>query len=146
MFGASVAIAAFLYFRSGDRQAAMAEQGNPASLRLAVTFAGAYALVSFVVAAVQAEFGVRALYPVALLAGLTDVDAITLSSSQLVDEGRLDAGTAWRMILVASLANLAFKGVLAAIIGGPRLLRRLAPAIGLTLAAGAIVLWLWPAS
>jgi uncharacterized membrane protein (DUF4010 family) len=42
-------------------------------------------------AATQAEFGVEALYPVAVLSGLTDMDAITLSTSQLVSHGRLEA-------------------------------------------------------
>jgi uncharacterized membrane protein (DUF4010 family) len=122
----------------------MAEQGNPADLRLAMTFAAIYAVVSFAVAAVQAEFGVQALYPVALLAGLTDVDAVTLSSSQLVAQGRLDTGIAWRMILVASLSNLAFKGAMVAVIGGRALFRYLAPAFAVAIAAGTAILWAWP--
>jgi uncharacterized membrane protein (DUF4010 family) len=144
MFGASAVISAGLFFLSRDRHAEMAEQGNPADLRLAMTFAAIYAVVSFAVAAVQAEFGVQALYPVALLAGLTDVDAVTLSSSQLVAQGRLDTGIAWRMILVASLSNLAFKGAMVAVIGGRALFRYLAPAFAVAIAAGTAILWAWP--
>jgi uncharacterized membrane protein (DUF4010 family) len=87
---------------------------------------------------------VQALYPVALLAGLTDVDAITLSSSQLVSQGRLESGTAWRMILTASLSNIAFKAVMATALGGRRLLRYLAPAFGIAIAVGMVILWAWP--
>jgi uncharacterized membrane protein (DUF4010 family) len=144
MLGACAVIAVVLLLRPHDRKAAPAEQGNPANLRLGLTFAAVYALVSFVVTAVQAEFGVKALYPVAILSGLTDVDAITLSSSQLASEGRLDPDTAWRLILLASLSNLVFKGGMAAVIGGRRLLVHLAPAFGVALLAGAAILWLWP--
>jgi uncharacterized membrane protein (DUF4010 family) len=145
MLAASIVVAAVLYFRTRDHRAPMAEQGNPADLRLAVTFAAVYALVSFVVAAVKTEFGVQALYPVALVAGLTDVDAITLSSSQLVAQGRLEPGTAWRVILVASLSNLMFKGGMVAVIGGRRLVRFILPAFGGVLLAGVAILLFWPA-
>jgi uncharacterized membrane protein (DUF4010 family) len=72
------------------------------------------------------------------------MDAITLSTSQLANRGRLDPGTAWRMILLASLSNFVFKGGLAAVIGGRALLRRLAPAFGAALITGAAILWRWP--
>jgi uncharacterized membrane protein (DUF4010 family) len=144
MLAASAAISIGLFVVSRDHRAEMAEQGNPASLRLGLTFAAVYAVVTFVIAAVEAEVGLSALYPVALVAGLTDVDAITLSSSQLVAHGRLDGEVAWRMVLVATLSNLAFKGVMAGILGGKRLLRFLAPAFGLTLLAGIAVLGFWP--
>ena len=106
-----------------------------------MTFAGIYAVISFVVAAVQSEFGVEALYPVAVIAGLTDVDAITLSSSQLVSQGRLDADTAWRLILVASLSNLVFKGGMVAVIGGRALLKHVVPAFGAAVFIVAVDCW-----
>src|SRR5688572_20367398 len=145
MLGACVAIAAVLAMRDGDRKAPAAEQGNPANLRTAIVFAAVYALVSFAVAATQAEFGVTALYPVAVLSGLTDMDAITLSTSQLVTEGRLAADAAWRLIVVASLANFLFKGILATVIGGRALFKHLAPAFLAAFVAGIAILGLWPA-
>jgi uncharacterized membrane protein (DUF4010 family) len=60
-----------------------------------------------------------------------------------VTEGRLDAGSAWRLILVASLSNFVFKGGMAAAIGGRTLVRHLAPAFGAALAAGAAILAFW---
>ncbi len=145
MLAASAAIAAVLYFRTRDHETPMAEQGNPADLRLAMTFAGVYALVSFVVTAVKTEFGVQALYPVALIAGLTDVDAITLSSSKLVTQGRLNPDAAWRVIMVASLSNLVFKAGMVAVIGGRKLLALVLPAFGAVLVVGAALLLWWPA-
>jgi uncharacterized membrane protein (DUF4010 family) len=144
MFVASGAISAVLFFMSRGRQSQMPEQGNPANLRVALTFAAIYAVISFAVSASRAEFGGQALYPVALISGLTDVDAITLSSSQLVAQGRLDPDTAWRVILLASLSNLVFKGALVWFLGGRALMKFVAPAFGATLLAGAVCLWLWP--
>lgn len=144
MLGASVAIAAMLYFLTRDHQVPMAEQGNPANLSVAMIFGGLYAIIVFAVAATQAEFGGRGLYVVAILSGLTDMDAITLSSSQLVSQGRLDTDTAWRMILVASLANIVFKGALVAALGGRALFRQILLAFGAMLALGGVVLVFWP--
>ncbi len=143
---ACAAISAVLALRNPAPKPVVAEQGNPASLRLGITFAAVYAVISFVVAAVQAEFGVKALYPVALIAGLTDVDAITLSTSQLVTDGRLSPDTAWRVILLATLSNFVFKGGMAAVIGGRALIARLAPAFGAAIAAGGAILAFWPAA
>lgn len=144
MFVASVAICAGLFVLTRDRQTPMAEQGNPADLRLAMTFAAIYAVVSFVVAAVQAEFGTEALFPVAAVAGLTDVDAVTLSSAQLVAHERLDIDSAWRLILIASLSNLVFKGIMVAAIGGREVMRYVLPAFVAVFVAGALVFWLMP--
>jgi uncharacterized membrane protein (DUF4010 family) len=72
------------------------------------------------------------------------MDAITLSTSQLVSQERLDAQTAWRMILVASLANLVFKGALVAVLGSRELLRLVAGAFGVMIVAGGALFWFWP--
>ena len=145
MLVVSVVITVFLYLHTRDHHARMPEHGNPADLRTAMIFGGMYALIVFVVAATKAEFGEQGLYVVAVLSGLTDMDAITLSTSQLVNQGRLETETAWRMILVASLANLGFKGVLVATLGNRELFRDIAVAFGVAIAAGGAFLWLWPA-
>ncbi len=144
MLVACAVIAAALYLVSRDRHAAMAQHGNPADLKMAMIFAGLYALVSFIVAATKEEFGVQALYPVAVLSGLTDMDAITLSTSQLVNQGRLETQTAWRLVLVASLANLIFKAGIVAVIGGRALLKYVVAAFGAAFAVGIGLLWQWP--
>jgi uncharacterized membrane protein (DUF4010 family) len=138
-------IAAFLYFRTRNHRAVMAEHGNPADLRTAIIFGSLYAVVVFAVAWTNAEFGDRGLYLVALVSGLTDMDAITLSTSQLTTQNRLGTHTAWRMILVAALANLVFKGALVAILGSRELLRLVAGAFGVMIVAGGALLWFWPA-
>ena len=145
MFLACATIAAALYLMSRNHSAAMAQHGNPADLRMAMMFAALYAIVSFAVAATKAEFGVQALYPVAVLSGLTDMDAITLSTSQMVNHGRLEPTTAWRLILVASLSNLVFKGVMVAVLGGRELLKYIGAAFGVAVITGGCLLAFWPA-
>jgi uncharacterized membrane protein (DUF4010 family) len=122
-----------------------AEQGNPSELPTAILFGVVYAVVVLAVAWGKATFGSKGLYAVAGLSGLVDLEAITLSSAQLVRGQRLDADVAWRLVLLASLVNLAFKAIVAAAWGGWALARRIALVWGLAVAAGvALIVW-WPA-
>jgi uncharacterized membrane protein (DUF4010 family) len=146
MFVACAAISGLKYWRTREHHGAMPEQGNPADLRSAILFALLYAVIILAVAAAKTELGERGLYGVALLSGLTDMDAITLSTAQLTNRGRLDSGTAWRLILVASMANLAFKAALVAVLGGRNLLRHVLKLFGAALLAGGFILLFWPAA
>jgi uncharacterized membrane protein (DUF4010 family) len=116
----------------------------PTGLRTAIVFGALYAVILFAVAVTKKKFGDQALFAVAGLSGLTDMDAITLSTAQMVDGDRLEATTGWRLILVAGLANLVFKGVVVAVLGDAELRLRIAAWFGLAVAGGVVVLWLWP--
>jgi uncharacterized membrane protein (DUF4010 family) len=96
-------------------------------LKLALVFALLYAIVILAVAAGTDYFGGRGLYVVAGLSGLTDMDAITLSTARLVQIQRLEPDQAWRLILVALM-----------------LFVLIAPLYSVGLAAGGILLWAWP--
>jgi uncharacterized membrane protein (DUF4010 family) len=141
MIGISVAGLMFAKTR-GDK---MPPQGNPAELKSAVIFGALYALIIFVTAAVKDYFGDRALYAVAVVSGFVDVDAITLSTAQLAAAKRLDTATAWRVIMLASLANLGFKGAAALALGSARLFFYLAPAFTMAILGGVLILLFWPA-
>jgi uncharacterized membrane protein (DUF4010 family) len=78
---------------------------------------------------------------VAGLAGLSDVDAITLSMAELARQGG-DARTAVGAIAVAAVANTVVKCGLVVALGSPSLRQRLLPATALILAAGIGSLWL----
>lgn len=117
---------------------------NPAELRPALLFGALYGLVLFAIAAVQSLFGDRALYLVAVISGLTDVDAITLSTARLVDAGRLEAATGWRLIVTAALANLTFKLGIVGLLGGMVLLRRTLLLALFSFATGLLLISLWP--
>lgn len=120
------------------------ETDNPAELKTALSFGLLYSVILFVSAAVNEHFGETMLYPVAVVSGLTDVDAITLSIGRLYTEARIDEDTAWRVIFVASLANLAFKGGIAAVVGGRQLRRQVLPLLAGLALTGLIGAWLWP--
>jgi uncharacterized membrane protein (DUF4010 family) len=63
---------------------------------------------------------------IAALSGLTDMDAITLSTARLVQAGAenngLSATDGWRLIVIAAMSNLTFKVGLVAVSGSRRLL------------------------
>ncbi len=127
-----------------EQDVTLPSQENPSEIRSALVFGLIYAVVLFTVAAVKQSFDGRGLFVVALLSGLTDVDAITLSVSQLVNSERLSGSEGWRLIVAASLSNLAFKGAIVAVLGDRSLVRRLFPAFSLVLVGGIAILFLWP--
>lgn len=118
---------------------------NPAQMRTAIVFGVLYALILLLVTAVREEFGHdTALYGVAVVSGLTDVDALTLSTAELFSQGRVSGDTAWRAVLIATLANLAFKIGAAAVLGGRRLALYALATMGASIAFGIAVVVFWP--
>lgn len=138
----AIAVVAFLCFRGGSEE--MPPPANPAELKSALVFGLIYAVVTFGTAAAKKYFGESGLYVVAVVSGLTDMDAITLSLSRMVEGNQLAPDNAWRLILAASLSNFLFKGMTAAILGGRSFGLRVAPFFGAALAGGLALLWLWP--
>jgi uncharacterized membrane protein (DUF4010 family) len=138
-----IAGAVFLWQPSGDAQ--MPEQKNPAELKPAFIFAAIYAVVLLAVAVAKEHFGSAGFYSVAIVSGLTDMDAITLSSARLVESGRTDPSTGWHAILIAAMSNLVFKFGTVSLLGHRLLTLRIGAVFGLILICGAVVLWFWPA-
>lgn len=119
------------------------EPGNPSELKPAILFGALYAFVLFIVAAGQDLLGDVGLYVAAAVSGLTDVDAITLSTSQLVSTDRLDPNTGWRIVLIAILSNLMFKLAMAASLGSRAFARKLGVLGGVAVAVGLTLLVFW---
>ncbi|MDX5482797.1 MAG: MgtC/SapB family protein [Hymenobacteraceae bacterium] len=141
----SVLLGSATYFFKGDEQDQMPEQDNPAQLKTALVFGAIYALVILATAAAKDYYGNSGLYIVATISGLTDVDAITLSTSRLMSTGQIELANGWRVILIAALSNLAFKAGLAGFLGNKSLFRKIALLFGALLITGLLILWLWPA-
>lgn len=137
-------LAAVMYWTRGGEAEHIPLDEDPSQLKAAVLFGLLYAAILFAVAAGQQWLGDRGLYLVAVISGLTDMDAITLSTAQLIKRGELDVDTGWRMILLGSLSNVVFKGAAVAVLGHRRLLRRVSVAFGVVLLCGALLLVLWP--
>ncbi|MBV6499870.1 MAG: hypothetical protein CJBNEKGG_02334 [Prosthecobacter sp.] len=137
-------IAALTHRLSEKRGRHTADQAPPSELKNAVMFGLLYAVVLVIVAAARQHFGHSGLYAAAAISGLTDMDAITLSTSRLVNTGHLEADIAWRMILVGGLANVLFKMGLASALGARAFIRPVLTGMVAALACGALILLLWP--
>lgn len=144
LLAVSIAAALGLYRISRRATVSLPEQRNPAELKAAIVFGVLYALVLVAVAAAREHFGSAGLYTVAAISGLTDVDAITLTTSQLAHRGQLEPSTASRTILIAVMANLAAKFAMVALAGSLPLTKRMTPVFGVVLLAGFAVLYWWP--
>ncbi|MGQ9861251.1 MAG: MgtC/SapB family protein [Thiobacillaceae bacterium] len=114
---------------------------NPTEIRAALGFGALYAGVLFAAAWLTDWAGSQGVYAVALVSGLTDVDAITLSSLRLFGLTTLSGDQALTAILLALLANIAFKAGLTIVIGGGRLALRTLPGFA-AVALGALVGWM----
>jgi uncharacterized membrane protein (DUF4010 family) len=122
--------------RRSDRsaQAPGLDLENPFSLSFAIKFALLLAAIALLVNRAQALLSATAVYVVAALAGLTDVDAITLS----VAGGSTPATTAVVAITVAVLSNTLTKTVIVWWVGKHALGARIFPVAG-AIVVGAIV-------
>jgi uncharacterized membrane protein (DUF4010 family) len=119
------------------------EVSNPTEIRTALSFGLLYGVVLLLAAWLQDIAGSQGLYLVALASGLTDVDAITLSTLRLFNQQTLEASPAVTAIGLAALSNLVFKSGLVIAIGGKGLTRNVLPglaAIGIGFIAGIILL------
>ena len=144
MMGVMLAVSTVAFLAMRRRLSMTSSPSPPSDMRAAVVFGLLYAGVLFAVAAVREQFGEQGLHVVAALSGLTDMDAITLSSAHLMQDGRLEPSTGWRIIMTAALSNLLLKLLLAATLGG----RRIAVPVGLMftvcMAAGGAIIAFWP--
>jgi uncharacterized membrane protein (DUF4010 family) len=141
--GLVAAGSAFLLYRRGarsrDQGAAAAEEvrlKNPFSLTAAVQFAAFFAFIQLLVKLVQIHFPGGGVYVVAALAGLTNVDAITLSMAEYARAN--DPDTAVAAIVVAALTNTLVKCAMGVSLGGAALRGPILLATGALLAAGAV--------
>jgi uncharacterized membrane protein (DUF4010 family) len=139
----AVISAALLWFRVPPAEDVVIDD-DPSELKAAIIFGLLYGGVLYAVALVKEHFDDEALYAVAALSGLTDMDAITLSTAQMINKGRLDEDTGWRMILVGSMSNLVFKAAAIGFLGSRQLLLRIAIAFGISFVGGVLLLLFWP--
>jgi uncharacterized membrane protein (DUF4010 family) len=141
MLGGTLAAAGIAYVLAKKQpNGEMAEPDNPSELKAALIFGALYAIVLLAVAAGKHWFGERGLYIVAAISGLTDMDAITLSTARMAARDAIETGVAWRAIVIASMANLVFKAGIVAVVGGRAIFVRLLPIFGIVFAVGVALL------
>ena len=96
---------------------------NPTEIPAALSFALLYVVILLAAAWLSDIAGHKGLYAVAAISGLTDVDAITLSSLRLFDLEKMSGVHAITSIAIAFLANMLLKFGLVFFIGGRHLAR-----------------------
>jgi uncharacterized membrane protein (DUF4010 family) len=139
----AAALMAGVFYVRGLRHAGVSPRGdalpvrNPFSLGAAVQFALLFAVVLVIVEITQEYAPVGGLYVVAALAGLTDVDAITLSMAQRSHDG-LGFTVATHAIGIAALSNTLVKCAMVLVLGRGPLRPRLAIATAVLVACGAL--------
>lgn len=146
LFASGMLTSVVLWFIVRRQPADLLEHRNPTELRSALLFALLYAGVVMGLDVAKRHLGGTGLYGVALVSGITDMDAIVLSTAHLVQLGRESGGiapdTGWRLVIVAALANTVGKWSLAALLGHRRLRLWLAIPLALPVLTGALLLWL----
>ncbi len=113
---------------------------NPTELKMALGFALIYCAVLLLTAAAKEYWGDRELFLIAGVSGLADVDAITVSTSQLVKVGKLAADQGWKMIVLALIVNTIFKASVCGVLAGRRLFSRILLPLGGAALAGLVLL------
>jgi uncharacterized membrane protein (DUF4010 family) len=132
-----------IWYLGRHRPATMPDQENPTQLKSAVVFGLMYVIVLFALAMAKMHLGGQGLLAVSALSGLTEMDAITLSTAKmsLQDDKIMQAG--WQMLIVAIMANMVSKTALAGILGGRRLFWLMIRLFSIPMLGGAAMLWLW---
>lgn len=144
MAAASLILCAWLWWRHrGTQDTDEVKSGqNPFDLSEAMKFGALFGIVTFVAKAAQVFFGDTGLYIAGGLAGLTDVDAISLSMANLANTTPTDLGPAARTVLIAVMSNTLVKGGMAVFLGSAAMRRLMLPftLFFLLVGAGAAVL------
>jgi len=135
---AGLIISFVLWRRTRSRETGVVAAGtNPFELNEAIKFGLLFGIVTVVAKAAQVYLGATGLYLAGALAGLTDVDAISLSMANLAVTSPESVKIAERTIIIAVLSNTLVKAGMAAFMGAPALRRTIVLATLLLLLAGA---------
>jgi uncharacterized membrane protein (DUF4010 family) len=134
---AAVAIALLLALRrpgnAGDQTAPLR---NPFELKAVLGFAALLAVMEVVARALAEQFGGAGAFVGALVAGLADVDAVTVSITKLAPAS-LPVHAAALAVLVAVVSNTVSKLAIGVFVGGGRFAVVISAATAAALAAGA---------
>jgi uncharacterized membrane protein (DUF4010 family) len=131
-------VSLFLWRRSKSRETGVVSAGaNPFELSEAIKFGLLFGVVIVVAKAAEVYLGATGLYLAGAVAGLTDVDAISLSMANLATASPESLKIAERTIIIAVVSNTLVKTAMAAFMGAPAL-RRTIISVALILLGAAV--------
>ena len=135
---AALIVSLLLWRRTRSGETGVVSTGaNPFELSEAIKFGLLFGIVTFVAKAAEAYFGATGLYLAGAIAGLTDVDAISLSMANLATTSPDSLIIAGRTIVIAVISNTLVKTGMAVFMGSPALRRTIFLATILLLIAAA---------
>ena len=138
------AVGGWLIFRSNQSASVEgAKLSNPFELRTALKFAVLFALILLISRAAQEFFGDSGVFLASSLAGVTQLDAITLALSKQVGQG-LDPATAAKGLSIALMTNSLFKSSLAISLGNRRYARSITIVLVIAGVCALVVAWFFP--
>ena len=147
---ATVVAIGFAWFRKPQGDGAPRLPDNPLRLAAAIQMALLFQVVLWVLEALRERVGASGMLASSALLGLTDMDALTFSLTELAGRAAPDggpatvtAGAAARGLLVGMLSNTVFKAAVAAVIGASAFRLRVVAALTLLGALFAVgFLWI----
>ena len=143
MTGVGVAAAGALYWRTASDETVEPEElKNPLRLQPALLFGAIFAAVLLVSEYANEWFGASGVYATAFFSGLADVDAMTITLSQLAAEGTVSTQVATTGIVIAAIANTFVKAALAWVLGTTKLGKLVSIVLGVVVLSGLVVLGL----
>jgi uncharacterized membrane protein (DUF4010 family) len=126
VFAAAIGITLYYYIKSRDQKSVDSDlpHGKPLNLTGALIFGALYTIILLVVAYANDTFGNKGIFLASGVAGVSDVDAITISVSKL-SLGSISAVTAGNAILIATISNTLVKMGIAIWAGSKKMRRKL---------------------
>ncbi len=136
---AITAIFSYFLWQREKGSASSIKLGSPFTIKPALKFAAAFAVIIALVKVADIYLSTQGVYAVSFLSGLVDVDAITVSLSQLAKNG-VAAKIAHNGILIAALTNIAAKGALAWWLGGKKFSRIIVSFFAVLIVVGVVLI------
>jgi uncharacterized membrane protein (DUF4010 family) len=146
LVGVLVGLAMIWLLRNQDHgtgDTALVPTSNPLEIWTAIKFGILFGLILLISRAAQLFIGNAGIYLSSLVAGFADVDAISLSLTNLARNGEIPVKLAGRGIILAATANTAMKGGIAILLGSSDLRRYLVPAFGSLIITGLLCAFLF---
>lgn len=138
-----LACSLYLYLSQRTDEEGGVDFSNPFELKPALQFGLLYAIILLVSKAAQTYLNDTGVYISSIVAGLTDVDAITLSMAELGGAvGGVDMRIAARAIVLAAMSNTFVKGGIVLTSSSPSLRKAFLPGFVLMLVTGVSVAFL----
>ncbi|MBN1496554.1 MAG: MgtC/SapB family protein [Spirochaetes bacterium] len=140
MAGAGFLFCFVLWKKIGQGRGEEVPYKNPFNISLALKFAVVFAVIVFISRIAEVLFGNSGIYAISVLTGLSDVDPMTLTMSQISrdDPSKLDQATI--AITLAAFANTFMKGAMAVILGSKNFKKIVIAGFGIILLTGTLVL------